>query len=345
VIDGARLVEYLSAALDGARVGLAEPPAPISGGFDTQIYSLRLVGVPPHMSGPLILRVLSPQYDPRRALREQAIQNAVAEQGYPAPRVPIASADPSVLGAGFLIMERLPGRTLLAMRRPGMADVLVRAQRQLHALDPAPVVKAIEAAVPGGSAEHTVAGQLAQYERRVARGALLGLAPALGWLRANRPTVEGPAVICHGDFHPQNVLVDERRHVTGVIDWPNMLVAERACDVADSRVILRYAPVEVSEVPRSLKWLVRAARLALVSRYMRGQRQAAPLDPVAFRYYEALGCMRGFLRVAEQRTLAARGGAALSRLDASNFAERLAQRFAQLTGVRPSLPPIKGSSR
>jgi hypothetical protein len=51
VIDGARLVEYLSASLDGARVGLAEPPAPVSGGFDTTIYSLRLVGVPPACPG------------------------------------------------------------------------------------------------------------------------------------------------------------------------------------------------------------------------------------------------------------------------------------------------------
>ena len=344
MIDAARLVEYLSAVLDGARVGLAEPPAPLSGGFDTQIYTLRLVGVPPHLSGPLILRVLSPHYDPRRALREQAIQNAVAEQGYPAPRAPLASADPSILGAAFLIMERLPGRPLLTMRRLGMARVLVQAQRRLHALDPGPVVKAMEAAVPGSSREHTVDGQLAQYEKRVARAALLGLAPALGWLRANRPTVEGPPVVCHGDFHPQNLLVNERLDVTGVLDWPNTVIAERAYDVADSRVILRYAPADLAGVPRSMRWLVRAARLALVRRFMSGHRRAAPIDPATLRYYEALGCMRGFLRVAEQRLQAARAGTPLSRIDASRFGERLARRFARLTGVRPSLPPIKGSS-
>jgi len=345
VIDGARLVEYLSASLDGARVALAEPPAPVSGGFDTQIYALRLVGVPPSLSGPLILRVMAPYYDPRRALREQAIQNALADQGYPAPRAPLASADPTILGAGFLIMERLPGRPLLATRRLGMARVLVRAQRRLHSLDPGPVLKAIEAAVPGSGREHTLDGQLAQYERRVARGALLGLAPALGWLRANRPAMERASVVCHGDFHPQNILVDDRLELTGVIDWPNMMIAERECDVADSRVILRYAPVEVTGVPRSMRWLVRAARLALVSRYMKGQRRAVPLHGPSLRYYEALGCMRGFLRVAEQRVLAARGGTTLSRIDASNFGERLAHRFARLTGVRPVLPPVKGPSK
>jgi hypothetical protein len=49
--------------------------------------------------------------------------------------------------------------------------------------------------------------------------------------------------------------------------------------------------------------------------------------------------------VAEQRLLAAREGTPLTRIDASRFGERLARRFARLSGVRPSLPPIKGSSR
>lgn len=338
-VDGARLLEYLGAVLDGARVSLAEPPAPVSGGFDTQIYSFRLVGAPPNLSGPLILRVLSPLHDPRRALRERAIQNALADQGYPTLRAPLASADPAILGAGFLVMERLPGRPLLEVRRLGMAGVVVRAQRRLHALDPGPVLKAIDAAVPGGSHDHTVEGLLAQFEARVVRGALLGLAPALGWLRAHRPTVEGPAVVCHGDFHPQNLLVDDRRELTGVLDWPNLLIAERACDVAASRVILRYAPIEVAQVPRHVRWLVRAARLALVRRFMAGHRRAAPLHRPSLRYYEALGCMRGLLRVAEQRTRAARDGTPLSRLDASRFGERLTRRFARLTGVRATLPP------
>jgi aminoglycoside phosphotransferase (APT) family kinase protein len=338
VVNGARLLEFLSASLDGARVGLAEPPAPVTGGFDTQIYTLRLVGAPPALSGPLILRILGPHYDPRRALREQAIQNALAAQGYPAPRAPLASADPGILGAGFLIMERMPGRTLLDDRRLGMAGVVVRAQRRLHALDPAPVLKAVEAAVPGGAKDHTVEGHIAQLETRIVRGALLGLAPALGWLRANRPAVEGPHVICHGDFHPLNILVNGSREVTGVLDWPNVLFAERACDVAASRVILRHAPVDLAPLPRHLRWLVRAARLALARRFMAGHRRAEPLDKAALRYYEALACMRQLVRVAENRVAARRNSTTLNPLDASRFGERLAGRFARLTGVRPALP-------
>lgn len=340
-VDGARLLEYLSAALDGARLGLAEPPAAVSGGFDTEIYTFRLVGAPPALAGPLILRVLGKHNDPRRALREQAIQNALAAQGYPAPRAPLASADPGILGGGFLVMERLPGRTLFESRRLGMAGMVVRAQRRLHALDPTPVRDAVEAAVPGGSRELTVEGHLAQIEARIVRGALLGLVPAIGWLRAHVPASTGPSVVCHGDFHPLNILVDRSRQLTGVLDWPNALFAERACDVASSLVILRHAPIDAMGVPRHLRWLARAALLALARRFMKGHRRAEPLDKGALRYYEAMACMRQLIRVAENRVAAARNGAVLNPLDASSFGERLARRFDRLTGVPPALPAIK----
>jgi aminoglycoside phosphotransferase (APT) family kinase protein len=342
VIDGARLLDYLRKDTGAPGLGLAEPPAPVSGGFDTRIYTFHLVGAPPALSGPLILRVLAAHLDPRRALREQAIQNALADQGYPAPRAQLACADPAALGAGFLVMERRPGRPLLERRGVGMAGVLVRAQRRLHGLDAAAVRRALEAAVPGGGAAHTVDGLLAQMETRIVRGSLLGLVPALGWLRANRPTLEGPPVVCHADFHPQNVLVDERHEVTGVLDWPNMLLADRACDVAATRVILRHTPVGVTGVPRHLRWLVRAARAVLVQRFMAGHRRAQPLDPATLRYYEALACMRGLVRVAENRTAAGTGGGAvLTVLDTSRFGERLARRFTRLNGITPRLPKVE----
>lgn len=344
MIDGARLLEFLRKETAAHGLGLAEPPAPVAGGFDTRIYAFHLVGAPPALSGPLILRVLAPHHDPRRALREQAIQNALAAQGFPAPRAPLATADPAALGAGFLIMERRPGRPLLERRGLSMAGVLVRTQRQLHGLDADAVRKAIEAAVPGGAEAHTVEGQLTRMETRIVGNALLGLVPALGWLRANRSTVEAPPVVCHGDFHPQNILVDERREVTGVLDWPNLLFAERACDVAATRVVLRYTPVGVAGVPRHLRWLVRAARAVLVRRFMAGHRRAQSLDRGELRYYEALACMRGLVRVAENRTAADTGvGATLTLLDTSRFGERLARRFAALTGIGPRLPKVKES--
>ena len=236
---GPRLLGHLRAALQSSRVDFAEPLVPVSGGFDTEIFAFRLSGAAPPLSGPLVLRVLAPHHDPLRALRERATQNAVADLGFPAPRAPLASADPGILGGPFLVMERRPGRPLLAARRLGIAALLVETHLRLHALDPSTLLAALDGAAPGSSALVSLDGHLGQLQARIGRN-LPGLAPAMRWLLEHRPGPGGARAICHGDFHPQNLLFDGRA-ITAVLDWPNVLVADPGCDVAAPRVILEQA--------------------------------------------------------------------------------------------------------
>ncbi len=329
---GPRLLEYLRAELGSSRVAFAEPLVPLSGGFDTEIFAFRLSGAVPELSGPLVLRVLASHHDPVRALRERAVQNAVADLGFPAPRAPLASADAEILGGAFLVMERRPGRPLLAVRRLGIAALLVETHLRLHALDPSSVLRALDLAAPGSSALVSLDGHLGQLATRVGRN-LHGLAPAMRWLLDHRPEQGGASAICHGDFHPQNLLFDGRE-VTAVLDWPNVLVADPAYDVAATRVILEQTPLEVLPVGPPARWAVAAARRLLVALYLRGYRRRRPIAADTFAYYEALACMRGLVRAAEHRRGARE---AANPLDASSFGDRLATRFAELTGIRPGL--------
>ena len=114
--------------LGAPALDLAQPATPLSGGFDTSIYAIRLQNAPAAFSRPLILRVLAPRGDPAaRVLRERATQNAVAAQGYPAPRVLATTTDAAPLGAPFLVMERLPGTVLVDAQRLGMMRTLLAA--------------------------------------------------------------------------------------------------------------------------------------------------------------------------------------------------------------------------
>ncbi len=280
---------------------------------------------------------MNPAHDPSRALRERAIQNALAVQGYPAPRVLAGSADRSTLGAGFLVMERATGRPLLDDRLRGVSATLADAQARLHALDAEPLLRALddEGRVAGGGFDRRVVGyegHLAALDRRIRAAGLTGLGPGLRWLLDRRPA-GGPRVICHGDFHPQNLLAEGGR-VTAVLDWPNALVAEPECDVAATLIILRLTPVEVFPVPAALRLLVAALRPIMTARYLARYRRARALDGSRLRYYEAGACMRGLVRAAEARVA---GDA--NPLDASSFGERLAARFARVSGVPVALPP------
>ena len=337
------LLAYLRAELRESGLAYAEPLTPLTGGFDTRIFTFRLSGAPKPFSIPLILRVLGTQYPQTRALVERAIQNAVAGLGFPAPLVLLASADPTILGGAFLVMERLSGRPLLDVRRFGLASALVETQLKLHALDPEVLLHALDREGPPISREMaTFEGHVARLQHRVGAGGLHGLARAIGWLVEHRPTDGTARVICHGDFHPQNILAEDDR-VTGVIDWPNVVVAERAFDVASTRVILAFAPLDLLGIPPALRPIVDLARRVLAVRYIAGYRRRHPLGAARLAYYEALACMRALIRTGETR-LAAHRISELNPLDASPFGERLSARFARLTGIAPTLPPVPRAS-
>jgi aminoglycoside phosphotransferase (APT) family kinase protein len=280
---------------------------------------------------------MSSTQDPLRALRERATQNALADLGYPVPRVLAACADRGPLGAGFLVMERAAGRPLLEVRPWGVSAALADAHARLHALDAEVLLRALDdegRAAGGGFDRRTVAleNHLAALERRVQRGSLVGLSPGMRWLLDRRPA-GGRRVICHGDFHPQNLLAANGR-VTAVLDWPNALVAERECDVAVTLVILRLTPIELFPVPVALRPLTAMMRSIMTARYLARYRREHPLEPERLSYHEAAGCMRGLVRAAEARLAGSDNP-----LDTSSFGDRLAARFAQVTGVAVSLPP------
>lgn len=276
-----------------------------------------------------------------RALRERATQNTLVALGYPVPRVLTACADRGPLGGAFLVMERAAGRPLLDARRVGASRVLALAQVRLHALDAEALLRALdeEGRAAGGGFDRqaiTYEGYLAALDRRIREGPLAGLSDGMRWLVEHRPTPGASRVICHGDFHPQNVLVADGR-VSAVLDWPNVVVAEPEYDVASTRAILALTPMELWPVPAALRPLVMVLRRLMVARYLSIYRRSVPLDSGRLLYYEAASCMRGLVRAGEAR--AARGE--MNPLDASPFGARLAARFTRISGVRVTLPPMR----
>jgi aminoglycoside phosphotransferase (APT) family kinase protein len=145
----------------------------------------------------------------------------------------------------------------------------------------------------------------------------------------------GAPVICHGDFHPQNILVEGRR-VTGVLDWPNVLVAAPAFDVASTLNILRFVPAGLTSLPVVLRWLSGVAQPLLVRRYLAAYRRRRAIDDAQLAYYGVAAALRALVRAGEQRRRAA---GRLSGLDASPYAARLLEHVRGVTGVGVTLGP------
>jgi aminoglycoside phosphotransferase (APT) family kinase protein len=86
--------------------------------------------------------------------------------------------------------------------------------------------------------------------------------------------------LCHGDFHPGNVLVRPRGGEAVAIDWTGASRGDPAADVARSYVIVRFGAVGPGAT-FAVSALARVGRRVLWTGYLRSYGRARTLDPAA----------------------------------------------------------------
>lgn len=196
-------------------------------------------------------------YSREGAQKEARLTHLAWEAGAPAPRVDAVIEKDGRLG---LVMEFIPGESLrrLITRHPlslsRHAHLLAETQARIHALpgtgfpDLREVLRASLPQLPHLSPE-----------RRLALGRFL-------------ETVKPTPALCHGDFHPDNLLVagDSVR----VIDWPNACRGDPAADIARTLLLLRHAALPAAGFTRQLMSLFRQRFAGL---YLKAMRSLSPL--------------------------------------------------------------------
>lgn len=177
------------------------------------------------------------------------------------PFVPRVLGRFDVDGRPGIVMERVDGPDLLTLlsRRPWSVRRFGALTGELHA-------QLHDVVAPP---------ELPALDDR-ASAILPGLPPAIAEA-ARRELASLPAGdrLCHGDFHPGNVLMSPRGPV--IIDWPGAMRADPLADHARTLLLLR-----VGAVPPGTPALLRAgalfARGLMRSSYARAYRQRRPVD-------------------------------------------------------------------
>ena len=314
----ARLLAHLAKRWQLGDLDYAEPLQPVSGGFDTAIFGFALKNAPSDACGRLILRLGREGSHPPRFALEAVTQNAMAEMGYPAPRVLVLETDTGPLGGPFLVMQRLAGRPLgqefaafvadprRMARLPSAFAAITRTWVEMQArLHQQPVAPLLRASADAGIDERmlTFDGQLARLAASIEDAGLTALLPAVAWLTTHQPDDRAAAVICHGDFHPLNIVADGDA-ASGVIDWANVVIAAPEMDVASAVANIATLPIKVPAVMRvPLRLLI----ATLLRRYVSAYRQFRPLDQARLRYYQVFRSMVQ-LQPAAASLLAGRSG-------------------------------------
>lgn len=182
---------------------------------------------------------------------EQKIAHAVHVSGVKSPAVRELI---KVEGRNGLVYERVAGASMLEtfQRMPWRSAPLGRILAELHARMHACV---FEADVPD---------QRGRLRRKLNRADALPTPLKTALLASLNSLPEGNRV-CHGDFHPANVLMDGDDAT--IIDWIDASRGNPLADVARTSVIVLGA-VESSEIPGPiLKVLVRIFHSAYLKHY------------------------------------------------------------------------------
>jgi aminoglycoside phosphotransferase (APT) family kinase protein len=78
-------------------------------------------------------------------------------------------------------------------------------------------------------------------------------------------------VLCHGDFHPDNVLMSQSGPI--IIDWPDATRGHPLADVARSQLLMQVGGLPPGTTRR---WLIQSLRASFRTRYLRRYFQLRP---------------------------------------------------------------------
>lgn len=279
----------------GGPVTLAAPAERLGDGLDSFIHTATLAGptLPAPWREPLVVRLLPSVDRAEQARAEADVQRWCAERGYPVPDVLRVLGPDDAFGRPGQVMVRAPGGTILdaVKARPwrafGLVDRLAALHVRLHSLP--------TDGWPGPAGPTALVDKRLSLPRRVvAEGGPAELARALD---AVAPLVAiaatGEPVVCHGDFHPLNVVVDG--DAVAVIDWTDAGLGPREGDVA--RTLLLFHVVAVVADGRAERAVLGRVGPVLARRYARAYARSGPLDERRMLAWEALHAVHGWAQV------------------------------------------------
>ena len=180
--------------------------------------------------------------------REYKVLSALSKSYSKAPAPVIYTADESIIGSEFYVMDRVqgiifrskdgPAKDLTDVQRYAIAEELMDTMAELHALDYTAVGLG-ELGRPEGFTARQVAGWTKRY-MNAKTDEFPVLEEVAAWLAANVPA-ECKSSLIHNDFKHDNVVMDpnDPTKVIAILDWEMCTIGDPLTDLG---VTLSYWP-------------------------------------------------------------------------------------------------------
>lgn len=256
----------------------ARSPQPLAGGFWAEMYDVEFVDPTGQLTGRFVARIMP---DPNTAEFETAVQRYVHRCGLSVPAVRCAAGPGEHLDRAWMLMDYASGQPLLsglsatnAMRQvPTLLRrlplVLADASANLHRC----TTDGLEHQLAGSGRRADIESFLQRVEKQAAFIDRHDLADAAQQLATRAPETR---VVCHGDLHPFNLLVDDDRWT--LIDWSAAVIADPHYDLAFTTLMLANPPLGG---PAPVRAAARMIGSRLAHRFLRSYEQLSGnlIDP------------------------------------------------------------------
>lgn len=275
----------------------SRPPSPLAGGFWAEMYVIELDGAPPELEGRLVARIMP---DPATAAFETAMQRHLNRCNFPAPAIRCGGGPSIDLDRAWSVMDFAHGQPMLAGLNAGTAirqapallrrlpDLLAEAAAALHdcPIDGLHVELASTARQP--DIEHFL-------ERLAAQASTIGRPDLARTAEQLATTTHDTRVICHGDLHPFNLLVDGDEWT--LIDWSTAVVADPHYDLAFTTLMLANPPLGG---PAPIRAATRVIGNRIANRFLRSyeQRSGRSVDATRLNWGRRIHALRALVEIA-----------------------------------------------
>jgi aminoglycoside phosphotransferase (APT) family kinase protein len=256
----------------------ARIPQPLAGGFWAEMYDVELIDTTGQLTERFVARIMP---DPDTAEFETAVQRYVHRCGLSVPAVRCAAGPGEHLDRAWMLMDYASGQPLLSglsatnalrqvptlLRR--LPVVLADATANLHRCP----TDGLEHELTDGERPANIDSFLQRVEEQAVSIDRHDLADTARHLAAQAPTTQ---VICHGDVHPFNLLVDDDQWT--LIDWSAAVIADPHYDLAFTTLMLANPPLGGAAPVRAAARMI-GSRLA--HRFLLSYEQLSgnPIDP------------------------------------------------------------------
>jgi aminoglycoside phosphotransferase (APT) family kinase protein len=291
------LLDALRDLTDRSDLRWAVPPAPLSGGFWAEMFTVELADPPAALAGRLVARVMP---DEATAAFETGMQRHLHAAGVAVPAVRAAAGPSEHIDRAWMLMEHVDGQPLLAglsairalregpslLRR--LPVVLADAAAAIHAC---PTI-GIERALQQDPQSVSVDGFL---QRLAAQAASIHRPDLVSHAHRLVEPLPATPVICHGDLHPFNILV--HADTWTVIDWSTAVLADRHYDLAFTTLMLANPPLGGSAPARRAVAII-GRRLAQRFLHAYEQRSGQTVDLARLTWGRQVHALRAVVEVA-----------------------------------------------